>query len=155
MVDMMKKRLEEILSLYEGDKGEVIPLLQAVQREFGYLPEQAMVEIAQFTGVPSSRVYGVATFYAQFRFAPIGRKHVMVCRGTGCHVNGAPRILEEIERHLGIKEGETTADLEYSLDTVACIGACGLSPCIVINDKIEGKVTLKKVAELFSKDGRA
>jgi len=96
----------------------------------------------------------VATFYAQFRFTPIGRTHIMACRGTACHVRGAPRILEAIEKQLGIKEGETTEDLEYSLETVACIGACGLSPCIMVNKKVEAKMTPKKVTESFRKAGK-
>ena len=110
-----------------------------------------MRRIARFIRVPESQVYAVATFYAQFRFTPIGRKHVMVCRGTACYVRGAPRILQEIEKQLGIKEGETTADLEYTLDTVACIGACGLSPCIMINTQVEAKATPRKVAALLRK----
>ena len=147
----MEERLNLILSSYEGKKEELIPILQQVQKEFGYLPEQIMLEIAQFTGVPESHVYGVATFYAQFRFTPIGRKHVTVCRGTACHVRGAPRILEEVEKQLGINEGETTSDLEYSLETVACIGCCGLSPCIMINKNVEAKMSPKKVTALFTK----
>jgi NADH-quinone oxidoreductase subunit E len=150
-VDTVEERLGAILSSYQGRRHELIPILQQVQREFGCLHEEAMRGIARFVGVPESQVYAVATFYAQFRFTPIGRKHVMVCRGTSCHVRGAPRILQEIEKQLGIKEGETTADLEYSLDTVACIGACGLSPCIMINKKVEAKLTPKKVAESLRK----
>ncbi len=147
----MEERLSSIFSSYEGKREEIIPILQQVQEEFGYLSEDAMLAIAGFTGVPESHVYAIATFYAQFRFTPIGRKHVMVCRGTACHVRGAPRILETVERHLGIKEGETTEDREYSLETVACIGACGLSPCIMVNKKVEAKLTPKKVTELLSK----
>lgn len=146
----MEKKLSAILSSYAGTRDELIPILQQVQTEFGYLPEDAMLEIAKFTGVPESRVYAVASFYAQFRFTPIGRKHVLVCRGTACHVRGAPRILEEVVRQLGINDGETTPDLEYSLETVACIGCCGLSPCVMINNKVEAKMTLKKVAALFA-----
>ena len=143
----MDQRLEAIFSSFDGKQDELIPVLQRVQEEYGYLPEETMLEIARFMRVPESQVYAVATFYAQFRFAPIGRKHVMVCRGTACYVQGAPRILEAIEQHLGIKEGETTEDLEYSLETVACIGACGLSPCIMTNKKVEAKLTPKKVAK--------
>jgi NADH-quinone oxidoreductase subunit E len=141
--------LEEIFSSYTGKGEELIPVLQDVQARLGYLPEDAMRAIARFTRVPESQVYAVATFYAQFRFTPIGRNHVMVCRGTACHVRGAPRILEKIEKELGIKEGETTEDLEYSLETVACIGACGLSPCITINKQVEAKMTPKRVTELM------
>jgi NADH-quinone oxidoreductase subunit E len=149
----MEEQLRAILSSFEGHRHELIPILQQVQREFGYLPRETMREVARFAGVPESRVYAVATFYAQFRFTPIGRKHVMVCRGTACHVRGAPRILQEFERQLEIKEGETTADLGYSLETVACIGACGLSPCVMINNKVEAKLTPKKVVGLLRKAG--
>jgi len=146
----MEERLTSILLSYEGKTEELIPILQQVQKEFGYLPEQTMLEIAQFTGVPESHVYGVATFYAQFRFTPIGRKHVTVCRGTACYVRGASRILDEIEKHLGIKEGQTTEDMEYSLETVACIGACGLAPNIVINKQTCGHLTINKISEIFT-----
>ena len=149
----MEERLNTIFSSYEGKTEELIPLLQQVQEEFGYLSEQAMLDIAEFIGIPESKVYAVATFYAQFRFTPIGKNHVMVCRGTACYVRGASRILEAIERHLGIKEGETTEDGEYSLETVACIGACGLSPCIMINKKVKAKVTPKRIKELLAKGG--
>ena len=152
--NIVKKPLNSILSSYEGTKDEIIPILQQVQNDFGYLPEKAMQAVAKFTGIPESRVYAVATFYAQFRFTPIGKKHVVVCRGTACHVRGVNRILEEIEKRLGIKEGETTPDMEYSLETVACIGACGLSPCIMINKKVKAKMAPKKVAELFGKHGK-
>lgn len=145
----MQASLTEIFSGYKGKREELIPLLQAVQEKFGFLPQQAMEDIAKFIGVPGSSVFAVATFYAQFRFTPKGKKHVMVCRGTACHVNGAPRVLEDIEDQLGIKEGETSEDLEYSLETVACIGACSLAPCIMINKEVEAKMTKKKVASLF------
>lgn len=145
--------LDEVLSSFEGRRDELIPILQRVQEKAGYLPEGAMFAIAKFAGVPESAVYAVATFYAQFRFTPIGRNHIMVCRGTACHVRGATRILEALEGQLGIKEGETSEDLEYTLETVACIGACGLSPCIMSNKKVEAKLTPKKVAKLFKKAG--
>lgn len=150
----MEEQVSIILSSFERRRDELIPILQKVQEEFGYLPKKAMLEAARFVGVPESQVYAVATFYAQFRLTPIGRNHVMVCRGTSCHVRGASQILEEVERCLGIREGETTPDMEYSLETVACIGACGLSPCITVNGKVETKMTPKKVAELFSENGQ-
>lgn len=150
----MEQCLKAILSSYEGKRHELIPILQQVQAEFGYLPEEVMLEIAEYVGVPESRVYAVASFYAQFRFSPMGRNRVMVCRGTACHVRGAPRILEEVKRELSVQEGETTPDLEYTLETVACIGCCALAPCVMINKKVEAKMTSKKVAELFAKGGR-
>ncbi len=147
----MEERLTPILLSHKAKRDELIPILQQVQEEFGYLPQQTMLDIAHFIRVPESQVYAVATFYAQFRFTPIGRTHVMVCRGTACHVRGAPLILEEVEKQLGIKEGEATADLEYSLETVACIGCCGLSPCIVVNGQVAAKLTPEKVAALFAR----
>jgi len=147
----LEASLQTILSEFDGKAEEIIPILQRVQATYSYLPEQSVRQIARFTGVPASQVYGVATFYAQFRFTPRGKKHCMVCRGTACHVNGASRILEEVEAALGIKSGETTANLEYSLETVACIGACSLAPAMMINDTVEAKLDPKKVRKLFNR----
>ncbi len=146
----MKERLEAIFSSYSGEARELIPVLQHVQEEFGYLPEQSISEIARFTGAPESRVYSVATFYTQFRFTPVGRNHVMVCRGTACHVKGAPRILDELENQLDIKEGETTPDMAFSLETVACIGACGAAPTMMINEDTYGQLTAKKISGILA-----
>ncbi len=148
----MKERLRDILSPYKGQQDELIPILQKVQSELGYLPDEAMREISRTTGVPASRVYAVASFYTQFRFTPRGKHSIMVCRGTACHVRGAEKILEEAERSLGISEGETTEDQEYTLETVACIGCCALAPCVMIDEEVEAKLTPKMVAEIF--DGR-
>ncbi len=149
----MEERLSSILSSYEGKREELIPILQKVQEELGHLSEDTMRQIADFARVSESSVYAIATFYSQFRFTPIGKKHVMVCRGTACYVRGATRILETIESHLGISAGETTEDLEYSLETVACIGACGLAPCIMVNRKVEGKLTPKKITKVLPMGG--
>ena len=143
--------LSKILSSYRRTQDELIPILQKIQAEFGYLPEEAMNKVAEFCRVAESKVFGIASFYAQFRFAPLGRTQITTCRGTACHVRGAPQILDEVKRQLGIQEGETTPDLEYSLETVACIGCCALAPCLVINGKVESKMTAKKVKELFTK----
>jgi len=151
MEDPIEERLQAVLPSFQGLEEELIPLLQQVQEELGYLPDEAMLEIARFLRIPESRVFAVATFYAQFRFAPIGRQRIMVCRGTACHVRGAPRILDALKDQLGIDEGETTEDFEYTLETVACIGACSLSPCIMVNKKVEAKLTPQKVAGLFAK----
>jgi NADH:ubiquinone oxidoreductase subunit E len=145
----MEEKLKEIFSSFKGQERELIPLLQHVQNEYGYIPENTMLEIARFTRTPESQVYSIATFYGQFRFTPKGRRHVMVCRGTACHVRGAPRIREEIEKIIGIKEGETSPDLEYSLETVACIGACGLAPNMMVNEVTYGRLTNKKLHEIF------
>lgn len=147
----MNTQIEAVFASYKGQRDELIPILQDVQEEFGYLSKEAMLEIARFAGISEAQVYAVATFYAQFRFTPIGRNHIMVCRGTACHVRGAPRILEEIENQLGLAEGETSKDLEYTLETVACIGACGLSPCLTLNKQVEAKMTRKKVTKMLQK----
>ncbi len=150
----MDERLTEILASHKGEKGELIPILQKIQAKFGYLPEEAMVRVAEFCGINETKVFAVASFYAQFRFRPVGKNCVMVCRGTACHVRGASQLLEDVKRRLGIDEGQTTPDMEYSLETVACIGCCALAPCLVTDGKVEGKVTPKKVKELFSKRGK-
>ena len=148
----MEERLNELLAPYEGKGDKLISILQQVQEELSYLPDEAMHAIARVTGLPESRVYAVASFYAQFRFTPRGRHTIMVCRGTACHVRGAKKILEETERHLGIEEGESTEDLEYTLETVACIGCCALAPCVMIDEDVEAKLTPKKMTEII--DGR-
>ena len=124
-------------------------ILQKVQQVFGYVPEFAIREIAKFLHIPEVTVFGVATFYAQFKLVPTGRNIVRVCRGTACYVRGGARILQEIENQLGIKPGETTPDLEYSVETVACIGACALSPAMVINDHVHGRLTPQKVKAIL------
>jgi len=149
----MTQSFEKIFSQYEGKSNELIPLLQHIQEEHGYLSRESMLAIAKFTNVAESQVYSIATFYTQFRFTPVGKNHIMVCRGTACHVKGAPKIQEKIETHLNIKEGETTKDGEYSLETVACIGACGLAPAMVINKKTYGRLTPKKVIQVLDELG--
>jgi len=147
----MSKSLNEILANFCGDKSEIIPILQDIQSNMGYLSEEAIIEVSKFTQVPESEIYGVATFYTQFRFLPVGKKHIMVCKGTACHVKGAPHIIEGIERHLGIKEGEVTFDLEYSLESVGCLGCCALAPCAMINEEVESNLTLRDVKMIFSR----
>jgi len=145
----INEKVSEVLASYTGDKAELIPILQQVQQAFGYLPEEAMSLVADFVNVPECSVYGVATFYSQFKFVPLGRNIIKVCRGTGCYVKGAPRLLDEIEARLGIKDGETTPDMEYTLETVACFGSCALAPVVVINDRVYGNVTVDKVREIL------
>ena len=145
----MDETLKVIISNYEGKRSELISILQDIQSNYGYLPEDTILELSKFMNIPESEIYGVATFYAQFRFKPIGKKHIMVCKGTACHVLGASQILEGIERHLGIKEGDVTLDLEYSLESVGCLGCCALAPCSMINGEIESKITLKNIKKLF------
>ena len=136
-----KKQLDSILLNFKQDRGNLIPILQQVQHELGYLPGEAMQAIADFLHLSSSTVYSVSTFYTQFKLVPSGRNVVRVCRGTACHVRGSASLLRDIERRLGIKPGETTADREHSLETVACIGACALAPVMTINDEVYGRMT--------------
>jgi len=147
----IEERLDKILSSYQGRESELIPILQKVQQEFGYLPELAIKQIARFLHLPEVTIFGVATFYAQFKLVPTGRNIVKVCRGTACHVRGGARILKEVQKQLGIKPGESTPDLEYCLETVACIGACALGPTMVINNETHGNMTTKKVAEILNR----
>jgi len=147
----ISKQLDKILSRYKGDKGDLIPILQEAQESFGYLPEEAMQRIAKFLRLSESTVYGVGTFYAQFKFTPTGRSLVKICRGTACHVRGAERILSEVEKQLGIKPGETSADLSHSLETIACFGSCALAPVVVVDKDVYGRMTPTKVGQVLAK----
>jgi NADH-quinone oxidoreductase subunit E len=147
----IEMRTKEILTSFKGEKSEIIPLLQQVQQSFGYLPEPAMKQIADFVHVPASTVFGTGTFYAQFKLVPTGRNTVRVCRGTACHVRGGARIIREIEKKLGIHDGDTTPDLEYSLETVACFGSCALAPVVVLNERVHGRMTPTKAKKLVEK----
>lgn len=141
--------LDPILKEHEGQEDALITMLQEIQEVYTYLPEEVLARLSEETRTPMSKIYAVATFYAQFYLTPRGRNTVRLCRGTACHVRGASRILDAVERELGIVEGETTPDLEYSLETVACIGACALAPTMVINQDTYGKLTPNKVEEVF------
>jgi NADH-quinone oxidoreductase subunit E len=151
----VQDKLKEIFSRYHGDRQELIPILQETQEQFRYLPAAAMREIARFLHIPESTTYGVSTFYAQFKLIPIGRRVIRICRGTACHVRGASKVLSEMEKRLGIKPGETTDDLEYTLETVACIGACALAPTMTIDNETYGKMSTKKVAEVLGDRSKA
>ena len=145
----IKAELDEILSHYTGKREELIPILQEAQEYFGYLSLEVMQKIARFLKIPESAVFGVSTFYAQFKFSPTGRKKVKLCRGTACHVRGASRILDEVVKRLGIKPGETSDGLEYSLETIACFGSCALAPVMVVDNNVYGRMTPKKVSEIL------
>jgi NADH-quinone oxidoreductase subunit E len=151
----VEERLNEILSSYQGKEEELIPILQQVQQVFGYLPETAMKRIAKFLRLPEGTVFGVGTFYAQFKLVPSGRNIVKVCRGTACHVRGAASILGEVEKQLGIKSGESTPDLEYSLEAIACFGSCALAPVMVLGHNVYGRMTPTKVKEVLANVGGA
>ena len=123
--------------------------------QFRYLPAAAMKEISRFLHMAERTIYGVSTFYAQFKLAPLGKRIIRMCRGTACHVRGASKVLSELEKQLGIQAGETTDDLEYTLETVACIGACALAPTMTIDNETYGKMTTKKVAEVLGDSSKA
>jgi NADH-quinone oxidoreductase subunit E len=135
----------EMRETFKGRPDEIIPMLQSVQKAVGFLPEQALLEIARLTKCSAARVFATATFYAQFHLRPVGKNSIRVCRGTACHVKGGARILREVEKQLSIKPGESTPDLEFGLETVACIGACALAPTMTINHDTYGLMTTKKV----------
>jgi NADH-quinone oxidoreductase subunit E len=149
----VEERLNEILSSYQGQEEELIPVLQQVQQVFGYLPEPAMKRIARFLKLPESTVFGVGTFYAQFKLVPSGRNIIKVCRGTACHVRGAAGILGEVEKRLGIRPGQSTPDLEYALEAIACFGSCALAPVMVIGNNVYGRMTPTKVKEVLANVG--
>jgi len=129
--------------------GDVIPLLQKLQDAYGYLPQDVILKVSEVTGIPASRLYGVATFYAQFHLKPRGKHIVRICRGTACHVRGGSAIFEAVRQLLGVEDGETTEDMLFTLETVACLGACALSPVMVVDDTYHGKVTAQRAEQLL------
>jgi len=133
--------VDEIIARYHGEKGALIPVLQEVQGHYGYIPEGAVPRIADGLKVYQSSIYGVMTFYTQFNLKPIGRNIVRVCCGTACHVKGAERVSSKFREVLKIPVGETTEDRNFTLEQVACIGACSLAPAVMVNDEVHGKVT--------------
>jgi len=142
--------IEQVIDRFPGaGRDSLIPVLQAVQEEQGYLSEDAVVLIGRHLGIPASKVYGVATFYNQFRFQPRGAFHVTVCRGTACHVKGSAKVLDALIRYLKVDPGKTTRDKVFSLEVVACMGACALSPVLCINDEFHAKVTPSKAIKLL------
>jgi len=145
-----KDDLKEVLEPYRGERQELINILQDVQKRWGYLPPEAMRAVVGFLRVPESAVYGVATFYSQFKFVPQGRHTIKVCLGTACHVRGGPRILETVERELGIQAGETTSDYIFSLEKVNCLGCCALGPVLVVDDEYHGNLSPAQVPGILA-----
>ncbi len=142
-------QVDGIIEPYLGKKEMIIPVLQKVQEHFGYLPRMAVEHVSRRMRIPLSRLYGVATFYAQFKMRPRGRYIIRVCKGTACHIQGSPKIAERIEENLGIQSGETTDDLRFTLEEVACIGACALAPVIMINDDPHGRLAPDKIKDIL------
>ena len=142
-------QVDAIVSEYSHQKWALIPLLQRIQNEFGYIPPQSVPPLARSLALFPSQVQGVISFYTQLYTQPRGRRVVRVCRGTACHVRGGRTILKLVKQHLGLEEGETSPDLEYTLETVACIGVCALAPNMVVADHVHGHMNPKKVEQLF------
>jgi NADH-quinone oxidoreductase subunit E len=143
------EKTDELIAAVGTTPEMAIPLLQAVQNEFRYIPKEVIEHIAASTEMTETSLYGVATFYSQFRLEPVGETIIKVCHGTACHVAGAQGITEALEQRLGIKDGETTADNKYTLSSVACLGCCSLAPVVAINDDIHGGLDRRKVVELI------
>lgn len=146
-IDMWK--VDRIVERVGKDPTKAIPVLQAVQKEFRYVPLPVIERIAQISAMTESQLYGVATFYTQFRLEPVGEKIIKVCHGTACHVGGAEGVTEAMETRLGIKDGETTADMKYTLESVACVGCCSLAPVVMVGDKTYGSLDRKKAAKII------
>jgi NADH-quinone oxidoreductase subunit E len=150
MIDI--SHVENIVDQHGAQKEHLIAMLLDCQEEFHHLPREVIQTVAGRVGVPVTRVLGIATFFRAFSLKPVGRNHVHVCMGTACHVAGAPKLLEALERELGVKKGETTEDMLFTLDTVNCLGCCGLAPVITVNQDVHGKlkqVTLKRMLKKY------
>lgn len=151
LVDPKQTKLDEVIARYRQEKGNLIPVLQEAQEIFGYLPADVLRKISRELRLPLARVYGVVTFYAQFRLAPMGRNIIRTCLGTACHVRGGAKVLEKIEQELNIKDGGTTEDQRFTLEVIACMGACGLAPVISINNEVHAKLTPEMVPAILAK----
>ncbi|MGB9792659.1 MAG: NADH-quinone oxidoreductase subunit NuoE [Thermacetogeniaceae bacterium] len=139
--EVIQREVSAAFQIHGVERESLIPILQYIQSKLGYLPKEAMQQISETLKIPEVDVYSVATFYNQFRLNPPGKHQIKVCMGTACHMMGGHIILESFERRLGIKEGETTPDREFSLERVACVGCCALAPVVVVDDRVEAKVS--------------
>jgi len=146
----LEKRLDPIIERYRGKSGATIPLLADVQKELGYVAEEAVSYVSEKTGIPAAEMFGVATFYAMFRFKPQGKFVIKLCRGTACHVQGSARIAEQLERTLGIEDGDTTGDKLFSIQYVACLGCCSLAPVMMVNEEVHGRLSPEKAADVLN-----
>jgi len=147
----MKEKFKLLLDEWRGQKGSLIPMLQQAQELFGYLPKHAMLQIAVAAGQSPAQVYGVATFYAQFRFEPTGKHTIKICHGTACHVAGVGLLDTTLQNELGIGPGQTTADGLFTLEQVACLGCCSLAPVMMIDDEVYGRLTGDKLKKALRK----
>ena len=150
-MEVTPERVQRIIRDFPVEPGSVIPMLQKVQETFGYIAPQAVEMVSQFLKMTENEIYGVVSFYSQFRFIPKGRHSITVCLGTACHVRGGGILLEALERHLQIKTGECTVDKRFDLDAVACLGCCALAPVLKIDEDIYGNMAVIKIKELLVK----
>jgi len=142
------RETDKLLSDFSSDRSNLIPILQSVQGKLGYLPRESIERISEHTKVPEAEIYGIATFYAQFRFTPVGKHKFTVCRGTACHVLGSKKLVDELRDIMGIEPGGTTEDMMFSLETVACFGSCALAPLVVVDRKVYGRMTPQRTRKL-------
>lgn len=142
-------KIPEIIGRHRQDPESMIMILQDIQREYRYLPKEALEQTAKALSIPLSKVYSASTFYKTFSLVPRGRNEVRVCVGTACHIRGSKLILEQFENMLDIKAGQTTRDMEYTLESVACVGACAMAPLVVVNDKYHGSVKVSGCKKLL------
>lgn len=150
-IDEHYKEIGEVLTDEQKKRGLLIYAFQQIQKEYNYLPADKLQELSRNLNIPLADVYSTASFYKHFYFKPRGKNVVCVCMGTACHVRGASKVLEKLEQEFGIKEGETTEDLSMTLETVGCVGCCGLAPVVTINEEVVGDVGPKKVKEIINK----
>ena len=146
---MAKDLVTELMQDFKGEPADLVPILQSVQKTDGYLSAGAMRRVSRWLKVSENEVYGVATFYAQFRFTPPGKHHIRACLGTACHVQGGEQMLDVLERRLNVKPGETTADGEYDLERVACLGCCALAPVVTVDEKTYSQMSVLKLQRLL------
>ncbi len=142
--------IASILGKHPANRGSLIPILQDIQEKFGYLSEEAVAELERRMGISANEIFGVATFYTQFRFTPPGRHTILSCQGTACHVRGGHQILKELEQRLGVAAGQTTADGQFDLERVACVGCCALAPVVAVDGKVHAQVTTKKIPSIIA-----
>jgi len=146
---MSKAGLSALAQEFKGERGDLIPILQRVQDLFGYLRPEAIRHISRWLKMSENEIFGVATFYAQFRFHPAGQHHIKICLGTACHVRGGEQILATAQQRLGIKTGETTADGKYDLDRVACLGCCALAPVVAFDGRVHSQMSVLKIQKIL------
>ncbi|MCK5094458.1 MAG: NADH-quinone oxidoreductase subunit NuoE [Spirochaetes bacterium] len=150
-MNAQNEKIDQIIEKFKNEKGTIIGLMQDIHGEYRYLPEEVLLKVSAELDIPMAKLYTLATFYKSFRLEPVGKHHVRVCLGTACHVNGATKIVETLERELGVKSGQTTEDNQFTLETVNCLGACALGPLMLVDGEYHGKIDQGKLKKLLNK----